>query len=126
LQDKNLILEAFAKYLQAADPKVPATDVLAQWLWRHLSSEPKTNVEKVLHCEMTIREIKKSRAESSASGDDRDKPKKTSYVFCGTSSSGKRLLKSLYEYCQSYEQARWARFIHTLKASDFSEKLLGR
>ena len=163
-----MILEAFAKYLHAADPKIPATDVLAQWLWRHLSTPPTTNVDKVLHCEMTIREIKSSKREmqegdnsgqgkgqnsgstfnqtpgqssrpnsqqnlnpgsnqqSEQNSRPSEKPQKTSYVFCGTSSSGRRLLKSLYEYCQSYEQQRFARFIHTIKASDFSEELLGR
>jgi hypothetical protein len=115
----ELILEAFSQYLHVADPKMSATDVLAQWLWKRLSAPPLTNVDRVLHCEMAICEVNEN---ARVSG----KRKSTTYVFRGTSTSGKRLLKSLYEYCQSFEQQRWARWVHTLKASDFSERLLGR
>lgn len=41
------------------------------------------------------------------------------YVFKGASKSGDRLLKSLVEYCLSIEHQKWARFVHSLKASDF-------
>ncbi|MBU6450815.1 MAG: hypothetical protein KGS72_03485 [Cyanobacteria bacterium REEB67] len=41
------------------------------------------------------------------------------YFFKGASSSGSRLLNSLYEYSMSYEQQKWSRFIHSVKASDF-------
>lgn len=43
------------------------------------------------------------------------------YVFKGTSQSGDRLLKSLVEYCLSIEHQKWARFVHSLKASDFKQ-----
>lgn len=43
------------------------------------------------------------------------------YVFKGASKSGDRLLKSLVEYCLSIEQQKWARFVHSLKASDFKQ-----
>jgi hypothetical protein len=82
-------------------------------------------VDKVLHCEMAI-----CQADESKSGrvplDLLDGKNKTSFVFRGTSESGKRLLKSLYEYCQSYDQQRWARWVHKLKASDFSGRLFER
>lgn len=35
--------------------------------------------------------------------------------FKGNSSSGSRLLTSLYEYSMSYEQQKWSRFVHKLK-----------
>ncbi len=41
------------------------------------------------------------------------------YYFKGASASGRKLLKSLWEYSQSFEQQRWSRFLHGLKASDF-------
>jgi hypothetical protein len=43
------------------------------------------------------------------------------YVFKGASQSGDRLLKSLVEYCLSIEHQKWARFVHSLKASDFNK-----
>lgn len=117
-----MILEAFSEYLHAADPHVPATDVLGQWLWQKLTSQPVSNVDRVLHCEMSICAFKTS------SGFSADEPSpryarrgsKDTYFFKGTSGSGKRLLKSLYEYCCSYEQQKWARWVHGIKASDFN------
>lgn len=114
-----MILEAFAEYLQAADDKTPATDILARWLWERLSTPPETVVDRVLHCEIRLslsKGAKKSTSLLLESGAGRAKP---TYVFTGNSASGRRLLKSLYEYCLSYEQQKWARWVHSLKASDF-------
>ena len=120
-----MILEAFAEFLHAADPRMSATDVLAQWLWQRLSAPPTTNVDRVLHCEMAI--CQAATGKKGAIPADIEGGKKTvTYVFRGTSDSGKRLLRSLYEYCQSYDQQRWARWVHNLKASDFSDKLFER
>lgn len=41
------------------------------------------------------------------------------YYFQGASPSGVTLLNSLYEYAMSYEQQKWSRFVHKVKASDF-------
>lgn len=117
-----MILEAFSEYLHAADPRVPATDVLGQWLWQKLNAEPLSNVDRVLHCEMTICAAK------TKGGAVAEEPTpryvqgggKDAYVFKGKSESGKRLIKSLYEYCCSYEQQKWARWVHGVKASDFN------
>jgi hypothetical protein len=117
-----VILEAFAEYLHAADPQSRATDVLSQWLWQKLTTKPLSNVDRVLHCEMSICVAKTT---GSASVDEtalryeRDSGDQA-YTFKGTSESGKRLLKSLYEYCCSYEQQKWARWVHKVKASDFN------
>ena len=88
-----------------------------------LTVQPVTNVDRVLHCEMSICAAKASRR---TGGEEDFLPRyerngsKRAYVFKGTSDSGRRLLKSLYEYCLSYEQQKWARFVHGLKASDFN------
>lgn len=50
-----------------------------------------------------------------------DDPPEVSVIFSGSSDSGERLLKSLYEYAASYEQQRWSRWVHSLKASDFAD-----
>jgi hypothetical protein len=44
-------------------------------------------------------------------------------LFQGKSPSGDILLKSLYEYCLSYEDWQYRRWLHEVKASDFSEGL---
>jgi hypothetical protein len=43
------------------------------------------------------------------------------YVFLPLSDSGRRLLRSLYEYASSYEQQKWSRWVHCVKASDFNQ-----
>lgn len=114
-----MILEAFAEYLQLADDKVPATDILARWLWERLSTPPESVVDRVLHCEIRLSLAKGARKSSAVLGQTAKGRSKPSYVFTGNSGSGRRLLKSLYEYCLSYEQQKWARWVHSLKASDF-------
>jgi hypothetical protein len=118
-----LILEAFAQYLQAADEKTPATDVLARWLWEKLSVPPETVVDKVLHCEVKVALQKRASSQRAGRLDAEEQfyiRQNPGYIFCGTSSSGVKLLKTLYEYCLSYEQQKWARWVHSLKASDFN------
>jgi hypothetical protein len=118
-----LILEAFAQYLQAADEKTPATDVLARWLWERLFTPPETTVDRVLHCEVKVALRRKASSTAPAHGDEVEHfyiNQKSAYIFRGASSSGSKLLKTLYEYCLSYEQQKWARWVHSLKASDFN------
>ena len=50
-----MILEAFASYLKAADQQLPATYVLARWLWERLSLEPTSQVDHVLHEEIAVK-----------------------------------------------------------------------
>lgn len=111
-----MILEAFAEYLQVADDKIPATDILARWLWERLSTPPESVVDRVLHCEVSLSLANRA---SMGSSQVREGKTRTAYIFKGNSSTGAKLLKSLYEYCLSYEQQKWARWVHALKASDF-------
>lgn len=110
-----MILEAFAQYLHAADPDVPAPTILARWLWERLSIPPETPVDKVLHCEIAITVPKtgkeKLTLETGSKGHH--------YTFKGLSDSGKKLLNSLHQYALSYDQQKWSRWVHGIKASDF-------
>jgi len=117
-----VILEAFAEYLHAAEPNLRATEVLSQWLWQKLNADPITNVDRVLHCELSISVAKASNKETAEQPNlkYRRQAGERAYTFKGTSESGKRLLRSLYEYCCSYDQQKWSRWVHTLKASDFN------
>ena len=126
-----MILEAFAQYLQAADQKTSATDLLRRWLWEKLSTPPQTVVDKVLHCEISLSTYFKSnsplelenRSNKELISDNKlvSNQGKSNYVFRGNSASGAKLLKSLHEYCLSYEQQKWSRWVHSVKASDFKE-----
>lgn len=107
-----MILEAFAEYLHASDQSLPATEILSRWIKERLDAPVITNVDRVVHCEISIAPQNPRNAAST-------EQEGRQLAFTGTSKSGRRLLKSLYEYCQSYEQQKWARYIHNLKASDF-------
>jgi len=122
-----VILEAFAKYLHESDPALSSTEVLGRWLWEKLSMPPQCNVDQVIHCEIVICHqdalldenpeicsviMPHSRSDAA----DLDVP----YVFRGTSISGNRLLNSLKEYGLSYESQKWARWVHNIRASDFT------
>lgn len=121
-----MILEAFAKYLHESDQALPSMEVLSRWLWEKLSVPPQCNVDQVIHCEIII-------CQQGLTEDDTTEcdiflpqiendlePVDSSLVFKGSSKSGERLLNSLKMYGQSYEQQKWARWVHNIKASDFS------
>lgn len=113
-----MILEAFAKYLHDAEASLPASSVLARWLWERLTLPPECSVDKVLRAEIQV-EIAQARRKRV--GRPPDAPDTPNFVFSASSESGKRLLKSLYEYAMSYEQQKWARWVHRVKASDFNQ-----
>jgi hypothetical protein len=112
-----VILEAFSRYLQAADPSVPATRVLVRWLWERLSIPAQTNVDRVLRHEIAIdwQAVDVSRHETN------HLTVEPRFAFVTSTESGRRLLKSLYEYAMSYEQQKWSRWVHCVKASDFND-----
>ena len=113
-----MILEAFAKYLHTSDQSVPAASILARWLWERLTHPPENQADRILKMEIDVemgvrsnRRVRRTDGQQSA----------PVYVFNASSESGKRLLKSLYEYALSYEQQKWARWVHHVKASDFNQ-----
>lgn len=106
-----MILEAFAEYLHASDQSLPATEVLSRWIKERLDAPVITNVDRVVHTEISIAKVTSKATCKEQAGQ--------AVAFKGNSKSGTQLLKSLFEYCQSYEQQKWARYIHNLKASDF-------
>lgn len=112
-----MIIEAFAKYLQASDPEQSAVKVLVKWLWERLSLPAQNNVDRVIKHEISI-----ERSEAAMNMNKSDFSTSDSrYTFVAKSSSGSRLLKTLYEYAMSYEQQKWSRWVHCVKASDFNK-----
>ena len=117
-----MILESFSLYLQAADPAVPASRVLVRWLWERLTFPAQTNVDRILRYEIAI---ERQPNELAPDGQSQSEPVEANFAFVTTTESGRNLLKSLYRYSMSYEQQRWARWVHCVKASDFND-LAGR
>lgn len=123
-----MILEAFAEYLHEADPEMHASDVLAKWLMERLNDKPEISVNRVIQIEIELCNTEESLTEDSftftAPGTcqllESQNSENSVYVFKGSSKSGATLLKSLEEYSKSYENQKWARWVHDIKASDFS------
>jgi hypothetical protein len=114
-----VILEAFAKYLHAADPTVPASSILARWLWERLTNPPETLTDRVLRSEV---ELQFGRTYKRWENPTQHLTWGGSGVnFVGASPSGKRLIKSLYDFASSYEQQKWSRWVHGVKATDFNK-----
>lgn len=112
----SVIIEAFAKYLQSSEPEQPAVKVLVRWLWERLTMPAQNNVDRVIKHEISI-----ERSDPSMNLNKSDYSTQDSrYTFVALSESGERLLKSLYEFAMSYEQQKWSRWIHCVKASDFN------
>jgi hypothetical protein len=116
-----MILEAFAKYLQTADNSVSSTAILSRWLWERLTLPAETIIDQVLQCELRLLRVRQASGQRlSFHLTDTPGYPPLYYVFQGNSISGLRLLASLYEFSLSYEQQKWARWVHSLKASDFT------
>ncbi len=134
-----MILEAFAEYLHEADPDIHSSDVLVQWLLEMMmNANPKSPIERVIQLEISICDETAEKPDDccaialpksahilerlTAVLDNMESARETcnhNYEFRGASQSGSRLLKSLDEYSKSYENQKWARWVHQVKASDF-------
>lgn len=115
----ELIIEAFAKYLHSADPATPAPVILGRWLWERLTSPPECNEDRVLRAELAIEVADIVGNSGSVRGWAASLV--PGYYFNPASENGKRMLRSLYEYASSYEQQKWSRWVHCVKASDFNQ-----
>jgi hypothetical protein len=128
-----MLLEDFARYLQSFDASVPATEVLACWLWEKINTPASGAYDRALQQEIKIEPddlgdrpgmlvYSPAKALSQVERLDPDEGSLAlAYIFTGTSPSGQKLLNSLYQFAQSYEQQKWSRWVHKVKASDFCD-----
>ncbi|MFM7389153.1 MAG: hypothetical protein ACKO34_00845 [Vampirovibrionales bacterium] len=104
-----MILEAFAEVLhqQYHSQHRPAVTVLQAWLQGYLQ-HPSSGAVDHIH-RVIVTEIQQVSTEPWC-------------VFAGKSPSGSTLLASLYDYCQSYENWQYRRWLHTVKPTQFIQK----
>lgn len=100
-----MIIEAFAEYIKKNKNEKEAQNILIEWLKDILSREPHNNTERAIHKEIAIEKIE-------------DK-----YQIKGKSQTGNILIESLYRYTISYENQKFSRWLHKIKASDFKNKI---
>lgn len=104
-----MILNEFAKYLQDREQEIiekqSCTKLLSAWIKSVLEKKPKTNVEKIIHAEITLATNKV--------GD---------YLLVAKSESGRTLTNSLYNFALSYEQYVLNKWLSDKNPEDFKTK----
>lgn len=99
-----MIIKAFATYLQSFGGDIPSTILLSRWLKERLESKPENNIDKIIHHEICL-----------------SKNNFGMFIVIGKSSSGRRLMESLYNFALSYDQQKFTRWIHKTNANEFNE-----
>ena len=105
-----MILSEFSKYLQQFDDeitqnKTSANKVLCRWIKEIVYKNPKNNIDKIVHKEITFAQNKE--------GD---------FLIVGNSPSGRVLVNALYNYALSYENFLMSRWLENKKPKDFKKK----
>lgn len=118
-----MILEAFSEVLHECYRRneQSAEAVLQDWILGYLRAplDPTDQVSRVLHTEIGYLDPAlsvESPPEESQHYPEQNAPYQG---FFGKSYSGQILLESLFEYCKSYENWQFSRWLHHLRASDF-------
>jgi len=99
-----MIIKAFSEYIKSFNTEIPAINLLPDWIRKILSKKPENNVERIIHHELGFLENKQG-----------------FYLLIGKNNSGKILLDSLYEYALSYDNHKFSKWVHNVKASDFNQ-----
>ncbi len=102
-----MILSEFAKYLQNKEDEIiekkSCTKFLGLWLKSILEKKPKTNVEKIIHAEISLAKNK--------AGD---------FLLIAKSPSGQTLTNALYNFALSYEHHIMKKWLEDKKPVDFT------
>jgi len=100
-----MIIKAFSEYIKPFNSEIPSLLLLTRWLKEKLSKNPENNIERIIHNEIGIL-----------------KNKRGVFLLIGKTKSGKVLLEALNEFSLSYDQHKFSKWIHNVKASDFKEE----
>jgi hypothetical protein len=107
LWSRFLILHAFSTYLQQPQNRGRTPEkVLFEWLMRTLLVPPAPDdmVARVVHAEIALIDCEGH------------------FAFEAKSNTGRELLKSLTQYCRSFDHWQFTRWVHEVQASDFNRK----
>ena len=96
-----MIIKAFAEALQETGNKEPC-EFLQIWIKEILQKPPANHVENVIHTEFFLQTTQEGIT-----------------IVASDSKTGKDLLQSLYNFCLSYENFLFARWLHKKSSNDF-------
>ncbi|MEB3245798.1 MAG: hypothetical protein VKJ06_07435 [Vampirovibrionales bacterium] len=102
--------------------KYSATAILCQWLLDALLSPPTSNIIRVIHAEIGWR-ADAHMLDATVLAEDASSiegAEALSVGFYGKSVSGRKLLKTLWHYAQSYDHWQFRRWLHEVRPSDFA------
>ncbi|OGI02027.1 MAG: hypothetical protein A2Y25_04005 [Candidatus Melainabacteria bacterium GWF2_37_15] len=97
-----MIIKEFSKYIQNFSADIPAVILLSRWMRERISKTHEDNVDRVMQKEIALLRNKRG-----------------FFLMFGRSDSGRKLLESLYEFALSYDNHKFSKWVHKLKASDF-------
>lgn len=100
-----MILQEFSKTFRSYAAALPPEVVLNRWLKDILEAPPETNVEKIIHSELTLIEDYTG-----------------NYAIVGQTRSGQKLLEMLYKYILNLENQDIARWLHNLDSNKPKEE----
>lgn len=107
IRGNDLIIAEFSKFLQSREEEIiekkSCVSLLAHWVKSKLEKKPKTNVDKIVHAEISLAKNK--------AGD---------YLLVAKSESGRILTNALYNFALSYEQHIMKKWLQDKKPQDFS------
>ena len=102
-----MILAEFSNFLKENEQEIinkkSSVSLLGLWIKSVLEKKPKTNVQKVIHAEITLA-----------------KNKVGDYLLVAKSQSGRTLTEALYNFALSYEQHVMQKWLQDKKPDDFS------
>lgn len=98
-----MILQAFAKSYHKIAADIPPIILLNRWLRDILKNIPESNVEKIIHTELSLFEDEKGL-----------------YVIMGKNYRGQKLLQNLYNFVESLEHQDFSRWLHEKNTEDFN------
>ena len=98
-----MILKAFADALHLEGNAEPCK-FLQVWLKKILLKKPENHVENVIHTEFFLQ-----------------KTSDNTTIVASDSPSGRNLMQSLYNFCISYENFLFARWLHKKNVNDFTK-----
>ena len=98
-----MIIKAFAEALHL-EKNIEPCEFLQIWLKKILSKKPENHVENVIHTEFFMQ-----------------KTSNDVTIVASDSTTGRNLLQSLYNFCLSYENFLFARWLHKKSVNDFNK-----
>lgn len=99
-----MIIKAFADALHLEENAEPCK-FLQIWLKKILSKTPQNHVENVIHTEFFLQQASDNTT-----------------IVASNSKTGQNLMQSLYNFCLSYENFLFARWLHKKSVSDFTKQ----